>query len=334
MATYNQWRRIADDIRSGKRKPRHTCYATGSGQVTPVLDGIVRQFRELVSPTETVTLAAADTPFPEVEDYLRCHVDGTRFALIPDGGEIADHVRLAALIRSIARGPGFLAIAGGETKLDTTNHPHHAAARDAGHLVGVAALEGADAGRWVLDRVGLDLPVGVGVHAHHRAGSLTGARDATAVMAAAARSGGFDPSALTERQAVALLDRAVADTASTRFAEALTAGDAPGALAGSVDLPPDRVRFALAQVEVRLDVADRLHRQVRDGTTVRSLCARSTEWGVPVPVVREVIPHARYYDPDTVAARREALAGTVALTRRPPVPTGALETLVAEWVGA
>jgi DNA polymerase III delta subunit len=181
-----------------------------------------------------------------------------------------------------------------------------------GFIVRACGLSEDDAVAWVKARSNLDTTLAK--YLLTRTGGNLGAAAAVCAKLALFEQGAGS----------ATINALVAESPSDDFTDQLIAGDKRRALLSLPDLNhTDRIK-AIALLDSRLDLLERLHRMKLAGHSWRETS------GISPFLVRQYVPHAHSYDPDTCTRRRQVLAVLDDVLRR-GIDNGVIEALVALW---
>jgi DNA polymerase III delta subunit len=122
----------------------------------------------------------------------------------------------------------------------------------------------------------------------------------------------------------ATINALVAESPAHDFTDNLIAGDKRQALLNLPDLNhSDRIK-AVALLDSRLDLLERLHRMKMAGQSWREVT------GISPFLLKQYMPHARNYDPDTCTHRRQVLAVLDNVLRH-GTDVGVMEAMTALW---
>jgi DNA polymerase III delta subunit len=181
-----------------------------------------------------------------------------------------------------------------------------------GFLVRAGGLSEDDAIAWVRRRSTLDTEL-AGYLLTRTGGNLAAAAAVCAKLALFEQGAGS-----------ATINALVAESPSADFTDHLIAGDKRKALLSLPDLDhTDRIR-AVALLDSRLDLLQRLHRMKIAGQSWREAS------GISPFLLRLYMPHARSYDPDACTHRRQVLAVLDDVLRR-GIDNGVMQALIALW---
>lgn len=240
-----------------------------------------------------------------------------RMILVRDADRLTRWGQLDAWLKNTRTLPGVYLVFVSERPEQLTGKkgvpPHLAALRaPRGFLVRAAGLSEDDAVAWVRSRSGLDSELARYLLTR-TGGNLTAAAAVCAKLALFEQGAGS-----------ATINALVAESPSDDFTDNLIAGDKRKALLNLPDLShTDRIK-AVALLDSRLDLLERLHRMKVAGQSWREVS------GVSPFLLKQYMPHARSYDSDTCTHRRQALAVLDDVLRR-GINDGVMEALIALW---
>jgi DNA polymerase III delta subunit len=190
----------------------------------------------------------------------------------------------------------------------------HAAALKAprGSLVKCSPLNEADALAWVRRRSALDEATAKYLLTR-TGGNLAAAAAVCTKLALFPQTAG-----------AATINALVAESASTSFADELTALNKRAALRSIASLEETEVHRLIALLDARLDTLEKLHRMQVAGKSWREVT------GINAFAMRQLLPHARHYDTASCVHRRRVLA-VIDDALRNAARDGVLQALVALW---
>lgn len=315
MGSWRQWRTAIDagDLR------RVTWVA---GDQTVLIDEVVACTRLKLNPSDLDYVSLSYGPNYDREVWAAASQysltpGANRLVVVRDADRLTRWSQLETWLANTRSLPGvYLVFISDKPEQLTAKKglpPHLAALRaPRGFLVRAAGLSEDDAVAWVQARSTLD---------HELARYLltrTGG-DLAACAAVCTKLALFEQGAGS-----ATIDALVAESPSNDFTDNLIAGDKRRALLSLPDLTHGERIQAIALLDSRLDLLERLHRVTVAGRSWRDVT------GVSPFLLRQYMPHARTYDPDSCTHRRQVLAVLDDVLRR-GVDDGVMETLVSLW---
>jgi DNA polymerase III delta subunit len=315
VGSWRQWRTAVDagDL-------RRVTWVAGDQPV--LVEEVVATTRSKLNPSDLDYVSLSYGPAFEREVWAAANQfpltpGANRMVLVRDADKLTRWGQLELWLKNTRALPGvYLVFVSDKPEQLGTNKgvPAHLAAIRAprGFIVRATGLNEDDAVAWVQSRSNLDTTLAKYLLTR-TGGNLT---DAAAVCAKLAL---FDQGAGS-----ATINALVAESSSDDFTDNLIAGDKRRALLGLPDLDhTDRIR-AIALLDSRLDLLERLHRMKIAGRSWREAS------GISPFLLRQYMPHANGYDPDTCTHRRQVLAVLDDVVRR-GINDGVLEALVALW---
>lgn len=315
MGSFTQWRTAIDagDL-------RRVTWVAGDQPV--LVEEVVATTRLKLNPSDLDYVSLSYGPAYEREVWAAANQfpltpGANRMVLIRDADKLTRWSQLDTWLSRTRSLPGVYLVFVSDRPEDLGTRkgvPAHLAGIRAprGFIVRACGLSENDAVAWVQARSSLDTAL-----AKYLLTRTGGNLDAAAAVCA--KLALFDQGAGS-----ATINALVAESSSDDFTDNLIAGDKRKALMRLPDLAhTDRIK-AVALLDSRLDLLERLHRMKIAGHSWREAS------GISPFLLRQYMPHATGYDPDTCTHRRQVLAVLDDVLRR-GVHDGVLESLVALW---
>lgn len=315
MGSFTQWRTAIDagDL-------RRVTWVAGDQPV--LVEEVVTTTRAKLNPSDLDYVSLSYGPAFEREVWSAASQfpltpGANRMILIRDADKLTRWGQLELWLKHTRALPGVYLVFVSEKfeQLGTKKGvPAHLASIRAprGFIVRACSLSEQDAVAWVQARSNLDTALAKYLLTR-TSGNLA---DTAAVCAKLAL---FDQGAGS-----ATINALVAESPSDDFTDTLIAGDKRKALLNLPDLNhTDRIR-AIALLDSRLDLLERLNHMKIAGHSWREAA------GISPFLLRQYMPYAKSYDPDTCTHRRQVLAVLDDVVRR-GIDDGIMEALVALW---
>lgn len=318
MITVGSWRQWRTAIDAGEL--RRVTWVSGDQPV--LIEEVVATTKLKLAPTDLDYVSLSYGPGYDREVWAAANQypltpGANRMVLVRDADKLTRWAQLDAWLKQTRTLPGvYLVFVSDkpEQLTDKKGVPAHLAALRAprGFLVRAAGLSEDDAIAWVQARSTLDTELARYLLTR-TGGNLAAAAAVCAKLALFEQGAGS-----------ATINALVAESPSDDFTDNLIAGDKRRALLNLPDLNhPDRIK-AVALLDSRLDLLERLHRMKVAGQSWREVS------GISPFLLKQYMPHARNYDPDTCTHRRQVLAVLDNVLRR-GTDAGVMEALVALW---
>ncbi len=318
MAAFSQWRKAAD-----QGTVKKVTWVCGAERV--LVDEVTDFVRTTLQPSETdfLTFVGGKTPDREIwagANQYPFDSSAPRLIMVREAQKVKNWAPLADWLENTRTLPTtYLLFISGEEDFARTKDkelaPHLQMIKGKGSMVRCAYPSEDDAVTWLTRYLAVPSPEVAGHILLKAGGDLGVARNV-------ARKASVFKGRLTRE----VVDVLCSERASDGFVDYLLFRDKPGALKSLELLPEKDYLKTIGLLDSRLETLGLLYVGAKKGLGVKELAMS----GVPVFLIKSLMPVAKYYDPGKVADCRSVLA-LVDQEVRKGSKVGTMESLVALW---